>query len=79
MAHFANKQYVRKMAELYGMRIVRSHRHQTLAIYKHNGEELLNVSDNRSPEIAWEQIWKSARLTVELYTGISIMDDWREL
>ena len=79
MGGFANKQYVKKMAECYNLKIERSHRRQSLAIYKANGDELLRTSDNRAPEIAWEYMWGNARLTIEIYTGISILDDWREL
>lgn len=79
MGGFANKQYVKKMAECYNLKIVRSHRHQSLAIYKANGDELLRISDNRAPEIAWEDMWGNARQTIEIYTGINILDDWREL
>jgi hypothetical protein len=79
MAHFANKQYVKKMAECYGMTIQRSHKAQSLVITMRSGKELLHISDSQSPEKAWEHMWMVARLKMELFTGISIMDDWRDL
>lgn len=66
-----------KMAEAYGMRVERSHREQSLSIYKKNGEQLLHIQENGAPEVAWEHIWKMARYDMETFTGISIMDDWQ--
>ena len=79
MGRYANKQYAKKMAELYNLRLERSHKEQSLVIFKKDNQMIFQLKLTGPPEVAWEYIWRYAREAVEEYTGIQYYDDWEDL
>ena len=80
MASCANKQYVCKIAELYELKLERSHREQSLIIRKKDNEILFMCKQAGPPEVVWENIWRDARIAIEIYTGINYFYGyWRDL
>lgn len=74
-----NKQYVRLMAERYGLRVERNRKQCAMTIWSNDGIIIFSGFDRQVPEKAWENLWISARHAVERHTGVLLYDVWNDM
>ena len=80
MAKYPYKQYVRLMADRFGWRLERNRKQVALTIYEADNTPIFRFSRKESaPEVGWEEIWNTASIAVEHYTGISIFECWDDM